>query len=57
MLFVREDIPNKLLSVENHPTESFYVELIYEKPNGCFVALTTQKDAKLIFTYKTWTEF
>ena len=53
MLFVREDIPNKLLSVENHPTESFYVELIYEKPNSCFVALTTQKDAKLIFTYKT----
>ena len=26
MLFVREDIPCKLLPVENHPMEGFYVE-------------------------------
>ena len=26
MLFVREDIPCKLLSMENHPMEGFYVE-------------------------------
>ena len=25
MLFVREDIPCKLLSVENHPKEGFYI--------------------------------
>ena len=52
MLFVREDIPCKLLSVENHPMEGFYVEINLQKPNGCFVALTTQIDAKLIFAYK-----
>ena len=27
MLFVRDDVPCKLLSVENHPMESFYVEI------------------------------
>ena len=27
ILFVREDIPCKLLSVENHPMEGFYVEV------------------------------
>ena len=26
MLFFREDIPCKLLSVENHPVEGFYEE-------------------------------
>ena len=30
MLFVREDIPCKLLYVENHFTEGFYVELNYK---------------------------
>ena len=50
MLFVREDIPCKLLSVENHPREGFYVEIILQKTKLLFVALTTQVDAKLIFT-------
>ena len=27
MLFVREDIPSNLLTIEEKPTESFYVEL------------------------------
>ena len=27
MLFVREDIPSKLLSVENFPREAFFVEI------------------------------
>ena len=42
----------KLLSVENHPMKGFYVEinLPKTKPNGCFVAFTTQIDAKLTFT-------
>ena len=31
MLFVREDIPCKLLSVENHPMEGFYVEINLQK--------------------------
>ena len=30
-LFVREDIPCKLLSVENHPMEGFYVEINLRK--------------------------
>ena len=31
MLFVREDIPCKLLSIENHPMEGFYVEINLRK--------------------------
>ena len=31
MLFVREDISCKLLSVENHPMENFYVEINLRK--------------------------
>ena len=31
MFFVREDIPCKLLSVENHPMEGFYVEINLRK--------------------------
>ena len=27
MLYVRDDIPSILLSVENSPTEDFYIEL------------------------------
>ena len=36
MLFVREDISRKLLSAENYPMDSFYIEDNYEKLNGCF---------------------
>ena len=31
MLFVRDDIPSKLLSVENSPTEAFFVEINLRK--------------------------
>ena len=31
MLFVRENIPSKLLSVENSPTEAFFVEINLKK--------------------------
>ena len=31
MLFVKEDIPCKLLSIENHPMEGFYVEINLRK--------------------------
>ena len=31
MLFVREDIPSKLLSVENSPIEAFFVEINLRK--------------------------
>ena len=31
MLFVREDIPCKLLSTENHPMEGFHVEINLRK--------------------------
>ena len=52
MLFVREDTPYKLLPVENHPMEGFYVEINLRKPNGWFVAVTVQIDAKLVLTSK-----
>ena len=52
MLFVREDTPYKLLPVENHPMEGFYVEINLRKPNGWFVAVTVQIDAKLVLTQK-----
>ena len=31
LFFVREDIPSKLLSVENSPTEAFFVEINLRK--------------------------
>ena len=36
MLFVREDIPSKLLSVENSPTEAFFVEINLRKEKWLF---------------------
>ena len=57
MHFVREDIPWKHLSAQNHPIEDFYVEVNLRKTKlSCFVALTTQLDAKLIFTEKILTK-
>jgi hypothetical protein len=37
MLFVREDIPVKLLSTEVHPIESFYIEINISKKKMGFV--------------------
>ena len=31
MLFIREDIPSKLLAVEDSPTEGFYIEISFRK--------------------------
>ena len=31
MLYVREDIPSKLLSIENQPVEGFYIEINLRK--------------------------
>ena len=36
MLFVREDIPSKLLSVENSPTEAFFIEIDLRKKKWLF---------------------
>ena len=31
MLFIRNDIPAKVVSTDDRPTERFYVELIFRK--------------------------
>ena len=36
MLFVRQDIPSKLLPVENSPTETFFVEINLRKKKWLF---------------------
>ena len=36
MLFVREDIPCKFLSLENKATDGFYVEINLQKTNWLF---------------------
>ena len=53
MLYVREDIPPKLLGVETSPTEGFYVEINLRKSNGCFVAPITLTKTTINFTWKT----
>ena len=35
MLYVRENIPSKLLSIENQPIEGLYIEKNLRKKNGC----------------------
>ena len=42
MLYVRADIPSKLLSTDSLPMEGFYVEINLQKKNGCYVVPTTQ---------------
>ena len=44
MLLVREDIPIKLLSVENLPTEYFYSELNLHKKAGYLLFLYSTKE-------------
>ena len=53
MLYVREDIPSKLVGVETSPTEGFYVEINLRKKNGCFVAPITLTKTTFNFTRKT----
>ena len=54
MLYVREDIPSKLLGVETCPTEGFYVEINLRKKHGCFVAPITLTKTTFNFNWKTW---
>lgn len=61
MLFVIEDIPSKLLSLENYPMEGFYVEVNSEKtkwlpccsynPNRCEIDLHQENFMKLLFQF------
>ena len=53
MLYVREDIPPKLLGVETSPTEGFYVEINLRKKNDTFVAPITLTKTTFNFTWKT----
>ena len=53
MLYVREDIPSKLLGVETSPTEGFYVEINLRKKNDTFVAPITLTKTTFNFTWKT----
>ena len=41
MLFVREDIPAKLIFIEVSPIEGFHVEIYLRKKSGLYVVLTT----------------
>ena len=51
LLFIRGDLPCKLLSVENQPIEGYIeVNLRKNQTNGCFAALRTQIDTLLFFT-------
>ena len=53
MLYVREDIPPKLLGIETSPTEGFYVEINLRKKNDSFVAPITLTKTTFNFTWKT----
>ena len=53
MLYVREDIPPKLLGVETSPTEGFYVEINLRKKNDTFAAPITLTKTTFNFTWKT----
>ena len=53
MLYVREDIPSKLLRVETSPTEGLYVEINFREKNGCFIAPITLTKITFNFTWKT----
>ena len=50
MLYVREDIPSKLLKVETSPTEGLYIEINFRKKNGCFIAPITLTKITFNFT-------
>ena len=42
IMFIREDIPSKLLSMEKIQSKLFMQKLTSEKSNGCFVVLIMQ---------------
>ena len=37
MLYIKEDKPSKLLSIENEPIEGFYIEINLKGKNGSFI--------------------
>ena len=41
MLFVRNDIPAKVVSTDDRPIESFYMELNFRNKTDYWVVLTT----------------
>ena len=41
MLFIRNDIPAKVVSTDGRAFESFYVELNFRKENGYWTVLIT----------------
>ena len=41
MLFIRNEVPAKVIFTDDSPIESFYVELNFRKKNGYWVVLTT----------------
>ena len=63
MLFVRVDIPCKLLSVENHPMEGFYVEISLRKakwllcfsynPNRCKIDFHLENLSRSLALYSS----
>ena len=55
ILFVREDIPSKLLSTENALVGGFYIELNLGKKNGYFVVLIAHMGILLIVTWSSLT--
>ena len=49
MLFVKEDIPCKLLPIENHPMEGFYVEINLRKTKWLFCCSCNSNRCKIVF--------
>ena len=66
MLFVREDIPCKLLSVENHPIKGFYVGINLQKtkwllccsynPNRCKIDFHLENLSRSLALYLSHNE-
>ena len=48
MLYVREDIPSKLLLIDNQPIEGFYIETNLRKKNGYFLVHIIQIETILV---------
>ena len=54
MLFVREDIPAKLIFTEVSPIEGFHVEIYLRKKSGLYVVLTTLINIIYVNTMRHW---
>ena len=49
MLFVKDDIPCKLLSIGNHPMEGFFVEINLRKTKWLFCCSYNSNRCKIVF--------